>query len=178
MQEHQQPTLSVIVQRFNFYSRMQRQRESIGDFVAQLQKLSEHCQFGVQLEEMLCDHLIYGCRDKQLQRNLLAQQELAFDKAFKIAHAMEMAEQGVRDLQQNTSQSVNAIHSGDAARTNAHLKKEQSPCYQCGGKHLSSCCKFKTANCWYCHKQGHIATVCRSKIQDVKKKTSPTKPTH
>ena len=74
----------------------------MSDFVAQLWKLSEHCQFGDQLEEMLRGCLVCGCRDKQPQRTLLAQQELASDKAFKMAHAMEMAEQEVRDLQQNT----------------------------------------------------------------------------
>ena len=150
----------------------------MSDFVAQLRKLSEHCRFGDQLEDMLRDRLVCGCRDKQLQRTLLAQQELTFDKAFKMARAMEMAEQEVRDLQQYTSQSVHAVHSGDATHTNAQLKKEQSSCYSCGGKHLSTVCKFKTSTCHYCHKQGHIATVCRTKIRDNKKKTSLTKPTH
>ena len=50
---------------------------------------------------------------------LLAQQELTFDKAFKMARAMEMVEQEVRDLHQNASQSVHAIHSVDAACTKA-----------------------------------------------------------
>ena len=70
----------------------------MSDFVAQLQKLSEHCRFGDQLEDKLHDRLVCGCQDKQLQRNLLAQQELTLDKAFKMACAMEMAEQQVWDL--------------------------------------------------------------------------------
>ena len=126
----------------------------------------------------LHDRLVCGCRDKQLQWILLAQQELAFDKAFKMARGMEMTEQEVRDLQHYTSQFVHAVYSGDTARMNAHQKKEQSPCYRCGGKHLSSVCKFNNAICCYCHKQGHITTVCHIKIRDAKKKTSPTKPTH
>ena len=85
----------------------------MSDFVAQLLKLSEHCRFGDQLEEMLCDRLVCGCRDKHLQQTLLAQQEFAFDKAFKMARAMEISEQEVRDLQQNTPQSVHAVHSSD-----------------------------------------------------------------
>ena len=150
----------------------------MGDFVAQLPKLSECCQFGDQLEEMLRDWLVCGCQEKQLQQTLLPHQELAFDSAFKMALAMEMAEQEVRDLQQNTPQSVHAVHSSDTARTNAHLKKEQSPCYRCGGKHLPSACKFKRAICCYCDKQGHITTICHTKIRDAKKKTSPTKQIH
>ena len=58
--------------------------------MTQLRKLSEHCGFGDQLEDMLRDHLVCCYRDKQLQWTLLAQQELTFDKAFKTARAMEM----------------------------------------------------------------------------------------
>lgn len=45
IREHQHPTPSFIVQRFNFHTRTQTSRVSIGDFVTQLQKLSEHCCF-------------------------------------------------------------------------------------------------------------------------------------
>ena len=33
----------------------------MSDFVAQLCKLSEHCQFGDQLEDFLGDRLVFGC---------------------------------------------------------------------------------------------------------------------
>ena len=37
------PPPSVIVQRFRFNTRAQNDRESIGEFVAELRQLSEHC---------------------------------------------------------------------------------------------------------------------------------------
>ena len=46
MANHSMPKLSVVVERFRFHSRSQQQGESIADFFAQLQRLSEHCQFG------------------------------------------------------------------------------------------------------------------------------------
>ena len=55
VQEHHQP---VIVQRFNFHIRMQQPTESVSDFVAQLRKLSEHCDLGATLQDMLCDRLV------------------------------------------------------------------------------------------------------------------------
>ena len=76
---------------------------------------------------MLRDCLVCGCQDKQLDWTLLAQQELTFDTTFKMVCAMEMAEEEVRDLYPDTSQSVHAVHSGDAVRANAHPLKEQSP---------------------------------------------------
>ena len=83
VQDHQQPTLWFIVQRFNFHDKVQRPEESVSDFVAQLRKLFEHCRFGDQLEEMLLNRLVCGCLEKLLQGTLLAQQQLTFDKAFK-----------------------------------------------------------------------------------------------
>ena len=41
----------------------------------------------------MCDRMFCGCRDKQFQRTPLAQQELTFAKAFKMACA-RLSEQG------------------------------------------------------------------------------------
>ena len=91
VREHHQPCPSVIVQRFNSHSRMQQPTESVSDFVAQLRKLSEHCDFGETLQDMLRDRLVCGCKDQHLQCKLLAEADLKFDTAVKIAKAMETA---------------------------------------------------------------------------------------
>ena len=57
VKDHHQPCLSTIVQRFNFHMQMQKPSETISDFVAQLHKLSEYCEFGDTLEDMLRDRL-------------------------------------------------------------------------------------------------------------------------
>ena len=41
--------------------------------------------------------------------------------------------------------------------------KATKPCYRCGGEHNSDKCRFREAECRYCHKKGHIASVCRQK---------------
>lgn len=40
-----------------------------------------------------------------------------------------------------------------------------SACYRCGGAHALSECRFKQVECHFCHKQGHIASVCRQKAK-------------
>ena len=55
VQQHYQPTPSVIVQRFKFNSRAQNSGESIATFVAELRRLLEHCNFGQTLGDMLRD---------------------------------------------------------------------------------------------------------------------------
>lgn len=55
VQEHHQPIPSAIVQRYKFNSRAQKTGEFIATFVAELQRIAEHCKFGGTLDEMLQD---------------------------------------------------------------------------------------------------------------------------
>lgn len=67
VQEHRNPRPSVIVQRFNFHTRGQKEEESIADYVADLRRLADHCKFGDSLDKMLRDRLVCGIRDAPLQ---------------------------------------------------------------------------------------------------------------
>ncbi|KAK3753660.1 hypothetical protein RRG08_067156 [Elysia crispata] len=46
-------------------------------------------------------------------------------------------------------------------KTNAHGNNNK--CHRCNGPHAQHQCKFKTASCYKCGKQGHIAKACLSK---------------
>ena len=72
MKEHNDPIPSVIVQRFKFNSHVRR-TETVREYVAELRKLSEHCEFGTNLEEMLRDRLVCGINNRQIQTKLLAE---------------------------------------------------------------------------------------------------------
>ena len=82
--------------------------ESISTYVAELHHLSEHCDFGTSLKEMLCDRIVCGIEDPKIQRRLLAEPELTFDKAFELAIASESADKNAKDLQLNTKSSTGA----------------------------------------------------------------------
>lgn len=53
--EHFESTLSEIVQQFKYHIRFCQQGESVALYVAELRSLAEYCNFGNQLEMMLCD---------------------------------------------------------------------------------------------------------------------------
>lgn len=109
LQDYWQPKPSEIVQRFNFHSRVQKQGESVADYVAELHQLSEHCGFQ-DLENMLRDRLVCGVRDARIQKKLLAETGLTFKKAFDTAQAVETAEQQAKELQVNGRGSEKLIH--------------------------------------------------------------------
>ncbi|KAG0440015.1 hypothetical protein HPB47_016434 [Ixodes persulcatus] len=62
------PMPSDIVPQFQFGKRDQRPSESIADYIAELRRLSEHCDFGFTLDDKVRNRLTYGLREKSLQR--------------------------------------------------------------------------------------------------------------
>ena len=82
---HYSPKPSEITERFNFNKRNQLQNESIAEYVGELRRLSEFCDYGDTLESMLRDRLVCGLRDDILQTRLLEEINLTFKSALVIA---------------------------------------------------------------------------------------------
>uniref|UniRef100_A0AAV2JV68 Reverse transcriptase RNase H-like domain-containing protein n=1 Tax=Knipowitschia caucasica TaxID=637954 RepID=A0AAV2JV68_KNICA len=62
-------------------------------------ELAQHCNYGDKLKEMLRYRLVCGIAEDRIQRRLLAEPDLTFEKALKITQAIETANRDVRDLQ-------------------------------------------------------------------------------
>ena len=133
-------------------------------------------------QSQACGRRINDSRMQQLHR-LLTEPDLNYAKALKIMLAMESAAENTSSLEktvpQATGGSDNSVHrvgrSKRPTKSHGDSIKHQEPsqdssCYRCGGKHRSSECRFKTATCRYCNKQGHIARVCRTRLRNLKKK--------
>ena len=86
------------MQRFKFYNRVRAPGESIAAFVASLHKTAEHCEYKDTLKDKLRDWLVCGVNHDGIQRKLLAEKNLMYDKALEITLIMETAEQGNKDL--------------------------------------------------------------------------------
>ena len=82
VKNHLNPRPSSIVYRFKFNSHFRQQGETIQQYVAELRNISEHCEFGDQLEKMLRDRLVCGLNEERIQRRLLAESQLEFKKAM------------------------------------------------------------------------------------------------
>lgn len=70
-----------IAENFRFYQRKQKDGESIQDLVADLHKLSVHCNFGSYLKMALRNQLVFGLSNHRTQSRLLETKELTFEKA-------------------------------------------------------------------------------------------------
>ena len=170
---HFNPKPSPIMKRFQFNTRCQQEGESVGVFVAALRSIAEHCDYGDSLKDMLRDRIVCGIRDKSVQCSLLKESKLTYDTALDTALAAESAKKDAQKLQDSTKVEGHSL--GDVCRVedkpssqgNKSLqdggKESKTVCYRCGGKHDPSHCRFREAECHYCKKRGHIATVCRKK---------------
>ena len=172
LEKHFSPKPSEIVERYKFHSRNRNEDEGIAAYVAELRKLTEHCNFGETLPEMLRDRLVCGINNKKIQQRLLAEQELTLKKAEEIALGEELAAKHVVDIQSDTTpSSVNQVGARDKnGIKDAKDHRPDSECYRCGEKHEASACRFKDAQCFKCGRRGHISKACRGD-KNKKKKT-------
>lgn len=181
LKQHYNPRPSVIVQRFKFNSRVRQPEESVADFVADLRRLSEHCEYQ-SLDEMLRARLVCGINDNRIQRRLLSEADLTFKQALQIAMGMELAEKNVADIQQEISkqsapaQPVHKIQpqkqqqgNDESQRQSRHMANQSwkscrgSGCFRCGGNHEPNTCRWRNEVCHRCSKRGHIARKCQQK---------------
>lgn len=83
----------AISERFKFNECEQREREKIADYVADLKKLAISCEFKDFLNEDLRDRCLCGLKPETIQRKLLSEGDLTFQKACELATTMEIADQ-------------------------------------------------------------------------------------
>ena len=166
LQGHLSPKPLLIAERFRFHKRDQREDENINTYVAEIKKLSEHCEFGTALNDSLRDRFVCGLHNESIQKRLLVETSLTFEKALKLAVAMETAMKDSVELRGKTKSEppVNSIHEAPM----------QHRCYRCGKEgHEPQECYFKDQYCRNCGKKGHVKRVCRGKPI---KQNSPAKP--
>ncbi|KAK9409967.1 hypothetical protein NXF25_001142 [Crotalus adamanteus] len=186
MKEHFQPKLSVIAWRHTFEQRDQRPGESAKEYIAALRKAAKHCEFK-DLEEQLRDRFVCGLRHRELQQRLFAKEDLSFQDALREVTAEEAAGGAIKNMRPiRSTPDAASVHQEGVQRnseedpddevdrlypTKEGKQKGSSSalpkCLGCGGRHKRTDCKFRSAICRACGKQGHIAAVClgRQKVQ-------------
>ena len=115
LESHFSPKPLIIAERFRFYKRNQRSGETISEYCAALQRLTEHCNFGTTLSDALRDRLVCGLANEHVQRKLLVEAELTYDRAKSIALAAEAAAKDAEELRRQPAADVNKLKIQQAA---------------------------------------------------------------
>ena len=139
VKDHLQPAPSEIMQHFNFNGRVQKGEETVTEYVAELRRIAEHCEFKDVLNEMVRDFLVCGIKNTRAQRWLLVEPKRTFAKTLEIAQAAELAEKGAHMLQPHQVMADTVPHVVQPALRS---------CYRCWEKHSSVDCRYKDWICW------------------------------
>ena len=163
MKEHQEPKPNPIAERFKFNTRDRKSNETVAQYMAELRRLTEFCEYGTTLDNMLRDRLVCGMKHERIQQRLLgAGATLTLTKALDTALSMESAIQqsSIIKSYQHTENQSSEIHKVERQERKQDMSQN---CFRCEGRHQPNSCPFKDKECFFCHKKGHITKVCRSK---------------
>ena len=90
MLHHQNPRPNMTAEHFKFNSRVKHANKSVPMFVAELRTLTECCEYGDSLNNMLRDRLVSGIIHERTQKRLLSEgSSLSLEKALDIALSFE-----------------------------------------------------------------------------------------
>ena len=120
--------------------------------MAQLRRLSKHCDFKEYLEQALRDRLVCSLRNVDIQRRLLAESKLTLARVLEIAQGMEAAERNTKALKGSEA----AVHKMNTQRGPATQRLPTwVPCYRCGRtNHDPRDCRHCESVCDFCNKKG------------------------
>ena len=183
VQNHMDPKPSIIISRFKFHKKVQGAEQGIKEFVADLRVMAGRYDFGATMDLMLRDRFVCGVHDQVLQKRLLSEEDsLTFEKAQKIALAMETAAKSSRQLASEQpardGREVHRVDTRNVSSSSASGGRKQRPpppphpplnryvptqrgCYRCGGNHSPQVCRFKSYRCHSCGGLGHLSRQCK-----------------
>ena len=142
---------NVIYERARFNLRTQGEGEAVDDFILDLYRLADRCEYGDKKDEWIRDRLVVGVADRRVSEKLQLIANLDLVTAVTTVRQHESVRRQQADLQGDSS--VNRISS----RT--------SGCPTCGGpkRHAAEECPARDADCRKCSRKGHWARVCKGR---------------
>ncbi|XP_043241537.1 uncharacterized protein LOC122391560 isoform X1 [Amphibalanus amphitrite] len=157
--DHLRKQRNVILDRRDFFQRVQEAGESFNDFLMAIKEIHDFCNFCDHCQDdQLRDKIVTGIRDTIVLEELLADESLTLQKAINICRARENAQCGRDELQS---------HYLSANRVSAAQRGKHAPVKKCGfcGEEWHADladCQARSSTCQACGRRGHLAVACRT----------------
>ncbi|XP_075533536.1 uncharacterized protein LOC142566584 [Dermacentor variabilis] len=96
------PKHHEITKSFRFFNRCQLGGESVQEFITEIRRIADNCNFGTMLDRMLQDRIVCGIRSSALQKQLLTKKELSVEDAETMALSAEAADKDANKMAADT----------------------------------------------------------------------------
>ncbi|KAK3869771.1 hypothetical protein Pcinc_024945 [Petrolisthes cinctipes] len=170
MGEYLRNQRNIIVDRRDFYLRVQEVGESFDDFLCSVKEIANFCEFCDKcVDSQLRDRIVVGTSDELALKRMLENKNLTLENAIDICRASESANHCsavIRGASHSSTHVVNKVSSyrKSRKRDNAKTVKMKSTlCFRCGKdcRNDEQGCRAVYKVCRNCGKRGHFAVVCR-----------------
>lgn len=157
LKDYFEPKVNKTAERYKFYSRQQKEDETVSDYLVEIKALSQKCEFGDYLTQALCDKIVFGVNDPKIRSSLLREKNLDFDKACEMAKSIELANKHSEMMHDNTVSVFARNRLGPKVDNRADSGRKKS--------------RFANYQCFSCGSYGHTSRQCRRNNSKVKNKS-------
>jgi len=123
---------------------------SIMDYISELKRKAEHCQYGEQKEGLICDMIINGVNDTKCSEKLMEipVTQLTIERVVQVCRQIELTTSHIKSLGESPHVNI--------ARTHQNPHKQQKYCAKCCRKHEVRKCPAYQKQCDNCGEFGHF----------------------
>nr|XP_029729204.1 uncharacterized protein LOC115266775 [Aedes albopictus] len=193
LRSHYSPAPLEILENYKFICRKQLDHEALCDYITDLEKLAQTCNFGAHLDTAIRNQFVFGLRNRTIQSRLLEVRNLTLAKAKEIAFSMEMSHRGTDEMHGSTSKTEIQYLEHGKQKKKKPITKPMTPttkpkpttpthgkaCYRCGDSdHFANKCRHQSTICNFCKRKGHLEKVCQTKLRGNPKKAPEKAVTH
>nr|XP_054933835.1 uncharacterized protein LOC129387971 [Dermacentor andersoni] len=97
------PKRHEITESFRFFNRCPLDGESVQEFITEIRRIVDNCNFGTMLDRMLRDRIVCGIISTALQKQLLTKKDLSVEEAEMMALSAEAADKDANKMAADTS---------------------------------------------------------------------------
>ena len=163
---------NIIFEKERFTKRCQLLNKSTEQFITEIHRLGETCEFGPMKEELIRDCLVVvGIRDHALSEHLQIEAELTLDKVKRLIRQRKVVKEQQEVLKQPNKEDISLdtvakqAHRGKLPRIPPPTMRQPlvENCRRCGkGPHPRQSCPAKNVMCYCCNRKGHYSAQCLS----------------
>ena len=130
--------------------------ETVSQYMAELRRLSQYCEYGNSLDNMLWDRLVCGINHDRTQGRGAS---LSLEKAIDISLSLESAIKQAAVIQSECKPPSKAV-----SKIEQKISRSQgTKCFRCDNLHNPKSCPFIDKQCFFYGNKGHTSKICRKK---------------